>query len=125
MSGLKEGVAHSDVTTTVLCQEVVPAKYAFVSHTVRPITEDANQVQVALGPRPPAAAERPEGGGRRGGASPGGGRGGSPLLGQELLRGGLPLLAALLEVPVRHRRDPAGLPSLQPPPRRGTLAAAL
>ena len=48
VSCLKEGVAHSDVTMAVLCQEVVPAKYAFVSHTVQPITLDANQVYVEV-----------------------------------------------------------------------------
>lgn len=39
VAGLRSaGVAHRDLQMAVLCQRVVPARYAFVAHTVHPTT---------------------------------------------------------------------------------------
>ncbi|MBN1607566.1 MAG: hypothetical protein JW940_13095 [Polyangiaceae bacterium] len=38
------GVAHDDLSMAVLVQTLVPAQYAFVLHTVDPVSRDANQL---------------------------------------------------------------------------------
>jgi len=43
LSCQRAGLDHAAVSMAVLCQEVVDAKYAFVAHTVHPITKDADQ----------------------------------------------------------------------------------
>mmetsp|Transcript_11917 Transcript_11917/g.20114 ORF Transcript_11917/g.20114 Transcript_11917/m.20114 type:complete len:1364 (+) Transcript_11917:166-4257(+) len=44
LSCRKAGLNHADLCMAVLCQEVVPAAYAFVIHTVNPQTDDTNQI---------------------------------------------------------------------------------
>jgi len=38
LSGGRAGLSHNALQMAVLCQEVVPAQYAFVAHTTNPTT---------------------------------------------------------------------------------------
>ena len=45
------GINHTDLRMSVLVQEIIPADYAFVIHTVNPSTDDADEIyaEVVLG----------------------------------------------------------------------------
>ena len=45
---LKAGLKHDDLSMAVLCQAVVPARYAFVIHTTNPVTGDAGEIYAEL-----------------------------------------------------------------------------
>jgi len=44
----KAGVPHAKLRMSVLCQPLLPAKYAFVAHTANPLTEDPSEVYIEM-----------------------------------------------------------------------------